>query len=120
MPSPAHRGQRVLIVDDDVEFGTAASLLLVASGYEVVGQPGTARLLEVLGEDEDAGLRRGKTCWSAVLAFPLQRIGAVLPRPQSEATRCWRVVAVSVPWVRAVIATPVQIEGFSELSVLGG
>lgn len=42
MPSPAHRGQRVLIVDDDVEFGTAASLLLVASGYEVVGQPGTA------------------------------------------------------------------------------
>jgi hypothetical protein len=120
MPSPAHRGQRVLIVDDDVEFGTAASLLLVASGYEVVGQPGTARLLEVLGEDEDASLRRGKTCWSAVLAFPLQRIGAVLPRPQSEATRCWRVVAVSVPWVRAVIATPVQIEGFSELSVLGG
>lgn len=42
MPSPAHRGQRVLIVDDDLEFGTAASLLLVASGYQVVGQPGSA------------------------------------------------------------------------------
>ena len=42
MPSPAHRGQRVLVVDDDQEFGTAASLLLIASGYEVVGQPGTA------------------------------------------------------------------------------
>jgi len=42
VPSPAHRGQRVLVVDDDVEFATAASLLLVASGYEVVGQPGTA------------------------------------------------------------------------------
>ena len=42
MASPAHRGQRVLVVDDDVEFGTAASLLLAASGYEVVGQPGTA------------------------------------------------------------------------------
>jgi DNA-binding NarL/FixJ family response regulator len=42
MPSPAHRGQRVLVVDDEAEFATAASLLLVASGYEVVGQPGTA------------------------------------------------------------------------------
>ena len=42
MPSPAHHGQRVLVVDDDREFSTAASLLLVASGYEVVGQPGTA------------------------------------------------------------------------------
>jgi DNA-binding NarL/FixJ family response regulator len=42
MPSPAHPGQRVLVVDDDLEFGTAASLLLVASGYDVVGQPGTA------------------------------------------------------------------------------
>lgn len=42
MPSPAQCGQRVLVVDDDVEFARAASLLLVASGYEVVGQPGTA------------------------------------------------------------------------------
>lgn len=42
MPSPAHPGQRVLVVDDDAEFGTAASRLLVASGYEVIGQPGTA------------------------------------------------------------------------------
>ena len=42
MASPAHSGQRVLVIDDDVEFGTAASLLLAASGYEVVGQPATA------------------------------------------------------------------------------
>lgn len=42
MASPSHRGQRILVVDDDVEFGTAASHLLVASGYDVVGQPGTA------------------------------------------------------------------------------
>jgi len=29
-------------------------------------------------------------------------------------------VSIAQPWVRAVIATPAQIEGFSELSVLGG